>query len=223
MDDASADGDVEPAGEPGAPMDRGAIMAALEAAAEAVVAAEAAAESADQAEAAANAAGTAAGLVLGRGAPTDGFGAGHGAFVEQLIADPAVVDDLDPEAAAAFAARMDAGGFDNESYQDRLASLLPGRGTSVESAQLQNTRVVVAGLVSVASIASFKRHVGRLAGVQAVTVASGPDGEFIFNVTHRADVSFRDLLPTMPGFAARVTGGGDGVVTVTARDPETEG
>jgi hypothetical protein len=27
----------------------------------------------------------------------------------------------------------------------------------------------------------------------------------------------------MPGFAARVTGTGDGVVQVTARDPEAEG
>jgi hypothetical protein len=27
----------------------------------------------------------------------------------------------------------------------------------------------------------------------------------------------------MPGFAARVTGTGDGVVSVTARDPEAEG
>ena len=57
----------------------------------------------------------------------------------------------------------------------------------------------------------------------AVAVASGPEGEFVFNVTHRADVSFRDAVPTMPGFAARVTSTGDGIVTVTARDPEAEG
>ena len=68
------------------------------------------------------------------------------------------------------------------------------------------TQVVVTGLVSVASIASFKRHLGRLAGVQGVAVSSGPEGEFVFNVSHQPDVSFRDAIPSMPGFAARVTG-----------------
>ena len=86
----------------------------------------------------------------------------------------------------------------------------------------RTTQVVVSGLVSVASIASFKRHLGRLAGVQGVAVASGPEGEFVFNVTHRPDVSFKDSIPTMPGFAARVTGTSDGVVAVAARDPESE-
>jgi hypothetical protein len=87
----------------------------------------------------------------------------------------------------------------------------------------RTTQVVVTGLVSVASIASFKRHLGRLAGVQAVGVASGPGGEFVFHVTHSPDVSFREVIPSMPGFGARVTGSGDGVVSVAARDPEAEG
>ena len=86
--------------EGGDPVDRGAIMAALEAAAEAVVAAESAAESADQAEAAADVAETAAELLVGRQAD------------EQ---------DYDPEAAAAMNARVDAGGYDTESFADRLA------------------------------------------------------------------------------------------------------
>jgi hypothetical protein len=189
-----------PAAEGGDPVDRGAIMAALEAAAEAVVAAEAAADSADQAEAAADVAETAAELVVGRGGVEDGT--------------------LDPEAQAALDARVDAGGFE-ESYTDRLAHLLPGGETA--EGEPRTTQVVVSGLVSVASIASFKRHLGRLAGVQSVAVASGPEGEFVFNVTHRPDVSFRDSIPTMPGFAARVTGTRDGVVAVAARDPESEG
>jgi len=188
--------------EAGDPVDRGAIMAALEAAAEAVVAAESAAESADQAEAAADVAETAAELLVGRQAD------------EQ---------DYDPEAAAAMNARVDAGGYDTESFADRLASLMPGHGDAAGGAEERTTQVVVGGLVSVASIASFKRHLGRLQGVTAVAVASGPEGEFVFNVTHRADMSFRDAIPTMPGFAARVTGSGDGIVNVTARDPEAEG
>ena len=187
-------------GEGGDPVDRGAIMAALEAAAEAVVAAEAAAESAESAEAAADVAETAAELLTTRAGQQD---------------------EADPEAQAALSARMDAGGLDTESYQDRLASL--NHPESSADGEPRTTQVVVTGLVSVASIASFKRHLGRLAGVTAVAVASGPDGEFIFNVTHRPDVSFRDAIPTMPGFAARVVATGDGVVSVTAHDPEAEG
>jgi hypothetical protein len=188
-------------GEGGDPVDRGAIMAALEAAAEAVVAAEAAADSADQAEAAADVAETAAELVVGRNSAEDGT--------------------LDPEAQAALDARVDAGGFE-ESYTDRLAHLIPAGENAPGDNEPRTTQVVVSGLVSVASIASFKRHLGRLAGVQGVAVASGPEGEFVFNVTHRADVSFKDSIPTMPGFAARVTGTSDGVVAVAARDPESE-
>ena len=187
--------------EGGDPVDRGAIMAALEAAAEAVVAAEAAADSADQAEAAADVAETAAELVVGRNSAEDGT--------------------LDPEAQAALDARVDAGGFE-ESYTDRLAHLLPTGENAPADNEPRTTQVVVSGLVSVASIASFKRHLGRLAGVQGVAVASGPEGEFVFNVTHRADVSFKDSIPTMQGFAARVTGTSDGVVAVAARDPESE-
>ena len=195
-----SDGDTADPAAGGEAVDRGAIMAALEAAAEAVVAAEAAAESADQAEAAADVAETAAGLVVGRSTGDGG----------------------DPEAEAAMNARVDAGGFDTESFADRLASLLPNQGEGSADDEPRTTQVVVSGLVSVASIASFKRHLGRLAGVQNVAVASGPEGEFVFNLTHRADLSFRDAIPTMPGFAARVTSTGDGVVNVTARDPETE-
>jgi len=167
-----------------------------------VVAAEAAADSADQAEAAADVAETAA---------------------ELLVHRTGAEDDLDPEAQAALSARVDAGGYDTGSFADRLASLLPGHGEGAVGDEERTTQVVVSGLVSVASIASFKRHLGRVAGVQTVAVSSGPEGEFVFNLTHRADLSFRDAIPTMPGFAARVTSSADGVVNVTARDPEAEG
>ena len=42
-------------------------------------------------------------------------------------------------------------------------------------------------------------------------------------MAHGADVSLRDAIPTLPGFEARVTGSGDGVVNVSAQDPESEG
>jgi hypothetical protein len=80
--------------------------------------------------------------------------------------------------------------------------------------------VIVTGLISVASIASFKRHLSRYPGMRHVGVSSGPDGEFLFLVQHDPEVSLRDVIPTLPGFQARITGGDDGVVTVSARDPE---
>jgi hypothetical protein len=106
----------------------------------------------------------------------------------------------------------------------RLAGLVPAgaEGSAAAPAQPHATQVVVVGLVSVASIASFKRHLGRLAGVQSVGVSSGPDGEFVFAVHHAPDVVLRELIPSLPGFQARVTGGAEGTIQVTARDPESE-
>ena len=85
-----------------------------------------------------------------------------------------------------------------------------------------STQVVVVGLVSVASIASFKRHLGRVSGVQSVGVSSGPDGEFMFAVHHSADVVLRDAIPSLPSFQARITSQTDGVLNVTAHDPESD-
>ena len=105
----------------------------------------------------------------------------------------------------------------------RLAGLVPAgaEGSAAAPAEPQATRVVVVGLVSVASIASFKRHLGRLAGVQSVGVSSGPDGEFVFAVHHAPDVVLREVIPSLPGFQARVTGAAEGTIQVTARDPES--
>ena len=108
----------------------------------------------------------------------------------------------------------------DETIAARLAGLVPDGGVSVDAHA--STRLVVVGLVSVASIAGFKRHLARHGGIHTVGVSSGPDGEFIFTVSHDASVALRDVVPTLPGFAARVTGDADGVLTVTARDPESE-
>jgi hypothetical protein len=109
---------------------------------------------------------------------------------------------------------------------DALAARLAGLVAAEEDAaadQTVTTRVVVTGLVSVASIASFKRHLGRLESVRTVGVTSGPEGEFVFSVSHGAELAIRDSVPTLPGFQARVTGVEDGVVQVSAHDPEAEG
>ncbi|MBA2717973.1 MAG: hypothetical protein H0U52_01845 [Chloroflexi bacterium] len=135
---------------------------------------------------------------------------------------------LSPDYDAAEAeALADAGDSDEEipeigddALAARIAGLVPGKGKTDEAAT--STQVVVVGLVSVASIASFKRHLGRLTGVQSVGVSSGPEGEFIFAVSHGADVVVPDAIPSLPSFQARVTGSADGIVHVTAHDPESD-
>jgi hypothetical protein len=108
---------------------------------------------------------------------------------------------------------------------DALAARLAGLVPEVEDAatEVHTTRVVVTGLVSVASIAGFKRQLSRVAGVHSVGVSSGPDGEFLFAVAHDSGIVLRDAVTTLPTFGARVTAESDGELTVTARDPETEG
>jgi hypothetical protein len=107
----------------------------------------------------------------------------------------------------------------------RLAGLVPPEGDvearPAKAASEATSKVVVSGLVSVASIASFKRHLGRVTGVQSVGVSSGPDGEFVFTVHHDDAVNLREIVPSLPGFRARVTNATDGAVTVVAHDPES--
>ena len=155
----------------------------------------------------------------------------HATPDDTVTADPRVsLLGLTPDfaAAEAEAATMTADDDLNDSMPEladeaiaaRLAGLVPdGEAPAVVHA---STRVVVVGLVSVASIAGFKRHLTRSAGVHSVGVSSGPDGEFVFTVSHDPLVALRDVVPTLPGFGARITGDGDGELAVTARDPETE-
>ena len=138
---------------------------------------------------------------------------------------------LDPDFAAAEA---EAGAFPietadageeipviaDDALAARLAGLVP---ETVESGETSTTRVVVTGLVSVASIAGFKRNLARLSGVHSVGVTSGPDGEFVFSVNHDPSMALGEQITTLPGFGARVTNEGPGELTVAARDPEAEG
>ena len=103
------------------------------------------------------------------------------------------------------------------------AAKASSRAAAAKAAVVESTQVVVVGLVSVASIATFKRQLGRLPGVKNVGVSSGPDGEFIFTVGHGSDISLGDLIPTLPAFQARVVSEREGVLNVSAHDPEAEG
>jgi hypothetical protein len=100
----------------------------------------------------------------------------------------------------------------------RLAGLVPEENS--ESNPIQTTKVVVTGLVSVASIAGFKRHLGRLQGVTTVGVSSGPDGEFVFSVHHLPTVDLAAGIQGLPGFESKITSQGEGAIEVAARDPE---
>ncbi|HET7703716.1 MAG TPA: hypothetical protein VFK35_09960 [Candidatus Limnocylindrales bacterium] len=136
-----------------------------------------------------------------------------------------ITPDFDAAEAEAYAAADESDEeipeITDEAVASRLAGLVPSASPEAVDEAVA-TQVVVVGLVSVASIASFKRHLGRLPGVQSVGVSSGPDGEFIFAVRHGAEVVLRDVVPSLPAFQARVTGVTDGVVQVTAHDPESD-
>jgi hypothetical protein len=126
------------------------------------------------------------------------------------------------EAAGSTAESEEIPTISDDDIAARLAGLVPDQDAAGPTDH-QTTQVVVSGLVSVASIASFKRHLGRLPGVQSVGVSSGPEGEFVFAVSHGPDVVLRDSVPSLPGFNARITGGDGQTVEVTAQDPESEG
>ena len=213
--ETSAFGSVEGFGGEGefdGEVDREAAFAAIQAAAEAAASAEVAADAAARAEAVADVAIEIIGNQEQEGESDPRFAA------------LGLSSDLDAAEAEAFAA---AGTSDEEipevgedALAARLANLAPAKGKGGEGAT--STSVIVVGLVSVASIASFKRHLGRLAGVNSVGVSSGPDGEFVFAVNHGPEVVLRDVIPSLPSFQARVTSSTDGAIHVTAHDPESD-
>jgi hypothetical protein len=132
--------------------------------------------------------------------------------------------DLDLEYPSEAPATSDAPAADSSAdatINTGLANADAGSLAIPASAVKTTTRVVVVGLVSVASIATFKRGLTRSAGVSAVAVASGPDGEFVFSVEHGEDVRMADAVTALEGFGAQVTTETDGVLEVTAHDPDT--
>jgi len=156
---------------------------------------------------------------------TDGNDQGDAPETGAVATADARADFDAAEAEAARAVRAESLGdgaapADAASLMERLAGLTAGQ--AEPSGDAVATQVVVTGLVSVASIASFKRHLTRAAGVEGVSVTSGPDGEFVFAVSHRSDVALGDVVAALPGFGARITGTADGVLNVTAHDPESD-
>jgi hypothetical protein len=132
---------------------------------------------------------------------------------------------VEPDFAAAEAeAATFAGALDEDEKplpdpieQGQPLPAVPDGHTTSEQA---STQVVVVGLVSVASIASFKRSLGRAPGVSSISVASGPDGEFVFTVGHDSEGSLADSITSLPGFGARITSQTDDRIEITAHDPD---
>ena len=210
--DAPVDGEPDPVAED-APLDREAAMAAIQEAAEAAATLETVEVPVD--------------------ATVDGEPDGPPADPWASAASEAEIDPrlamlgLTPDFAAAEEAAVEMAAAEvhdvpeigGDALAARLSGLVPGDAPEAVAATV-TTQVIVTGLVSVASIASFKRHMGRLAGVGHVGVSSGPDTEFVFAVSHDPATALRDLIPTLPGFAARVVGAEDGVIHVSAQDPQ---
>jgi hypothetical protein len=229
VESAGAQDTIVDDGGPRTEAEREAAMSAIAAAFEAAAQAEA---DASRAEAAAERAETAA-ADGEHGEATEGSAEGE----TETETDPRLealsqsgFDAAEAEAAAGAVSeeQEEIADIGEDALSKRLGTLVPEgvrypERQASKSGPAATTQVVVVGLVSVASIASFKRHLGRATGVQSVGVSSGPDGEFVFAVAHGADVSLRDMIPSLPGFQARVTNSGDGVINVTARDPESEG
>ncbi len=161
-------------------------------------------------------------------------------MAEASVADGAPTDEASAEAGSAeagttepdfAAAEAEAMAFSGELSEESAASVAEhGGGLPAEpEAQLSvapsgsrgTTRVVVLGLVSVASIATFKRSLGRVPGVSAIGVASGPDGEFVFTVSHDSELNLAEAITALPGFEAKITSQNADGLEVAAHDPDS--
>jgi hypothetical protein len=127
--------------------------------------------------------------------------------------------------AAAMSGELDADDGLTMLAAARLDSLMESPGVEATerptAGDRVTTRVVVRGLVSVASIATFKRSLGRVGGVAAIGVASGPDGEFVFTVSHDSGLNLTESIVGLPGFDAKISSETPGNLEVAAHDPDS--
>jgi hypothetical protein len=147
--------------------------------------------------------------------------------VESVEGEPEPVVMPDPDFAAAEAeAASFSGDLDDDDGLTKLAESsdapaeAPAASPAARASGRVTTRVVVLGLVSVASIATFKRSLGRVSGVSAIGVASGPDGEFVFTVSHDAGLALGEAITALAGFDATITNQTSDGLEVAAHDPD---
>jgi hypothetical protein len=145
--------------------------------------------------------------------------------VAHTNAVPATIDFAAAEAEAAqFSADLDGDAdlqVDTAHPLDVTPAAPTGPAPAAEAATTKvTTRVVVVGLVSVASIAAFKRELGRTVGIAGIAVTSGPDGEFIFSVTHDHRFDIAGAVTGLAGFEPRITKQTADGLEVAAQDPD---
>jgi hypothetical protein len=145
-------------------------------------------------------------------------------------AEAATDGEYDFAAAEAEAASFGADLEDEPELPEPEASADGTEGSAVETvsdvvdvapttdAELASRQVIVAGLVSVANIANFKRSLARTDGVSTIAVASGPEGDFIFTVGHTLGTGLTAAVQALPGFDIEVTGESDDAINVAAKD-----
>jgi len=143
----------------------------------------------------------------------------------RLAALPDFADAERDALAGVSAEEADGAAVADGSISARLAGLgvpasQPTPEAPAQDGPVETSQVVVTGLTSVSSIAAFKRQLGRMHGVHSVAVSSGPSGEFVFAVSHSADVALADAVASLGGFAPQVGRVEPGLVELTARDPE---
>lgn len=140
--------------------------------------------------------------------PTDAAAAEAAALSDIDLATVFDGDALDGDAGDAGAGD----GTDGSSDRKPSDSATAGGDSSV-------TQLSVVGLISVASIAGFKRAIAKAAGIDGVSVASGPGGDFVFTVRHGSSVDIGELVAGLEGFNATVKSNEEGVLSVTASEP----
>lgn len=90
---------------------------------------------------------------------------------------------------------------------------------AAETNAAEKTRVVVSGLTSVAGISAFKGALGRVSGVTAVSVSTGTDDDFVFDVAHATTTDLRRAVPAFAGFGAELTLDDGEAITFIVKEP----
>jgi hypothetical protein len=130
---------------------------------------------------------------------------------------------LEAQAAAEAEAEATEGLDMTESAEWPAAALAARLGVAAETEPADGeaagrTQLLVSGLSSVAAISAFKGAVGQLPDVSAVSVTTGEQGVFIFNVGHEPDADLASALAGLGGFTVVLTDASDGSITVTANE-----
>jgi hypothetical protein len=138
---------------------------------------------------------------------------------EAVDAEAVVAEGVDAEARApeggTEAPRVVEPPADDALDQDAAAAAEAESLAGLES----QTQLIVSGLTSVASIATFKAALVHFGGVNAVSVNAGSDGDCLFTVTHARDADLRDALRDFELFQTRVIADDGDTLVVVAHEP----